>query len=159
MVAGEPLSAGCPDGTGLRPALRSSARTAAESALADAAGGSLVRPVLAGGKPAVCASLRGRAVPRFHAGRQSDRVGALFSDVQPAPAAGIWEILGDIVLAAAGGRPARKEIFVVFEKNYEKHLFFCKKIGYNKKTKAFAGSRIRGNKRCACANRHSLQSC
>ena len=53
-----------------------------------------------------------------------------------------------------------KKFFIFLKKNYEKHLFICKKIGYNKETKQqkYAENRIGRNERCACANRHSLQS-
>ena len=74
--------------------------------------------------------------------------------------AAVFKNVGDFVVAVSNAGSPGEEIFYIFEKNYEKHLFICKKIGYNKETKQqkYAENRIGRNERCACANRHSLQS-
>lgn len=161
MDAGQPIPAGVRARNGLRPALRSSARPAPESALADAAFGSLVRSVLAGGQSALCAAAGRRTVPDLYARRQRARFGGLFCHPEPPAFALLRQILGDFNVASAQARQAGKDFFAIFEKNYEKHLFFCEKIGYNKETKRYANAdcRVGRNQRCACANRHSLQSC
>lgn len=161
MDAGQPIPAGVRARNGLRPALRFSARPAPEPALADAASGFLVRPVLAGGQSAVCTAAGRRAVPDLYARRERARLGGLFCRTEPPVFALLRQILGDFIVASASARQARKDFFAIFEKNYEKHLFFCEKIGYNKETKrdTNADCRVGRNQRCACANRHSLQSC
>ena len=160
LDAGQPLPAGCCAGCSVWPALRSPARTAQKSALADAAAGSMVCAELAGWESAFRALRRGWAVPHLYAGRKPARFGGIFSDAQPVDIAAVFKNVGDFVVAVSNVRTPGEEIFYIFEKNCEKHIFICKKIGYNKETKQqkHAENRIGRNERCACANRHSLQS-
>lgn len=158
MDAGRPFPPRNRAGPCERIALRSSAGPAPQPARADTDARPLLLPVLACGKPSLCAEGWRRAIPPGYACSESAWYRCLFSALEPPDPAAFRGLLAARDVSNPHIGSVGKEIFDFFEKNYEKHLFIRKKIGYNKKTKNLADTRLGGNKRCACANHHSLQS-